>query len=266
MSLFDRCFYYPNRVRYDSPSRLGLAHETVAFQSDGGPRLSGWFFPAVGEARGTVLHLHGNAGNMTGHFLHVAWLPGQGWNVLCFDYRGYGDSEGTVTREGTIADAHAALDYLLSRDDVDHTRIVAFGQSLGGAIGIVLAATRPEVKGLAVDGAFDSYRRIAAWHIRHNPLLLAVGWWVPSLAMSDDHTPIDHVGQIAPRPLFVMHGDNDHVVDPRMARRLYDAANEPKSIWMVEGADHYGALQEHEDEAQSRLIQFFASAITTLPS
>src|SRR5690606_7752336 len=111
-----------------------------------------------------------------------------------FDYRGYGRSEGTVTRAGTVQDATAALDFLLRHEPVDPTRIVAFGQSLGGALGIVLAAERTEITGLAVDGAFDSYRRIASWHVRRNPLLLCVGWWVPRLLMSDTYNPIDYVG------------------------------------------------------------------------
>jgi len=123
----DRFFYYPNAHEYGSPQEFRLACESVSFHAADGTRLHGWFFPAEGEPVGTVLHLHGNAGNITGHFHHVAWLPGAGWNVLCFDYRGYGRSEGRVTRAGTIADAHGALNHLLGRPDVDAGRIVALG-------------------------------------------------------------------------------------------------------------------------------------------
>lgn len=213
------------------------------------------------RARGTVLHLHGNAGNMTGHFQHVAWLPAAGWNVLCFDYRGYGGSQGHVSREGTVRDAHAALDYLLGRRDVDAGRIVAFGQSLGGAIGIVLAAERSEIRGLATDGAFDSYRRVAGWHIRHNPLLLCIAWWVPRLLMGNGCDPIACVGRIAPRPLLIIHGTADGVVPANMARSLYAAAGEPKGLWLVEGADHYDALRERAEEAQARLLAFFGDCV-----
>jgi fermentation-respiration switch protein FrsA (DUF1100 family) len=206
-----------------------------------------------------VLHLHGNAGNISGHFVHVAWLPAEGWNVLTFDYRGYGQSQGRITRRGSIEDAHAALDYLLHRDDVDRNKIVAFGQSLGGAIGIVLTAERSEIRGLATDGAFDSYRRIVAWHVRKNPLLFVVAWWFP-YTMPLGLDPINYVKDIAPRPLFIMHGTADGVVDPAMARRLYDAAGDPKSLWLVDGADHYGAMQDFADEAHTRLLAFFDQA------
>ncbi len=257
----DSFFYYPNARRYGSPEELHLRYESVSFAAGDGPRLHGWFFPAVGDPRGTVLHLHGNAGNITGHFVHTAWLPAAGWNVLCFDYRGYGQSEGGITRAGSIADAHAALDYLLARQDIDRRRIVVFGQSLGGAIGIVLASERPEIRGLAVDGAFDNYRRIVGWHIRRNPLLLAIAWWVPSLLVKTGYDPIDYVAKIAPRALLVMQGTEDHVVDPAMARRLYDAAGEPKELWLVEGADHYGAMQDRPEESHPRLLEFWGRCV-----
>ncbi len=254
----DRFFYYPNDKVYDRPEAHGLAYEDARFTAADGTALHGWFFPATDRtaSEGTVLHLHGNAGNLTAHFHHVAWLPACGFNVLCFDYRGYGQSEGAMTRDGSIQDAHAALDWLLTRDDVDADRIAAFGQSLGGAVGIVLAAQRNEVRGVATDGAFDSYRRIADWHIRRNPLMWLAAWWVPML-MSDDHEPIDHVARIAPRPVFLMHGTADEVVDPTMATRLYDAAGEPKELWLAEGMDHYGAMQERPETAQARLLAFF---------
>jgi fermentation-respiration switch protein FrsA (DUF1100 family) len=254
---------------YGSPEQERLRHEPVRIRTRDGLTLAGWFFPAVdaegrplaaARAVGTVLHLHGNAGNMSGHFQHVSWLPTAGWNVLCFDYRGYGRSEGQVSRAGTIADGHAALDYLLSRPGVDPGRIVAFGQSLGGAIGIVLAAERTEIRGLATDGGFDSYRAVASWHIRNNPLLLCSAWWVPSLLMSGGYDPIDYIGRIAPRPVLIIHGTHDEIVDPRMAERLYEAAGQPREIWMVDGADHYDPLRNYPDQGRSKLLHFFEHA------
>lgn len=252
----DGLFYHPNRRDYGSPRAYGLTYESVFFPAADGVRLHGWFMHAKTRPVGTLLHFHGNAGNISGHFHHVSWLPAAGWNVFVFDYRGYGRSEGRVTRAGTIADGHAALDYLLTRPDVDRARIAAFGQSLGGAVGIVVTAERPEIHGLATDGAFDSYPGIAAWHVRRNPLLLAVAWWVPRLLVDKTFEPIDYVGRIAPRPLLIMHGTNDQVVDPAMARRLYEAAGEPKELWMLEGVDHYGGLTERADEVCPKLAAF----------
>lgn len=260
MSLTDAFFYYPNRVVYERPSDYSLEYEDVSIPARDGPKLHGWFFPAKGAASGTVLHLHGNAGNLSGHFQHVAWLPAAGWNVLCFDYRGYGRSEGKISRAGSVTDAHAALDWLLARPDVDQARIVAFGQSLGGAVGIVLTAQRMEIRGLATDGAFDHYRRIARWHILRNPLLLVLAWWVPFL-MSGEFNPIDYIARIAPRPVLLMHGTADTVCPVSMAHRLYAAAGKPKELWLIEGANHYEAMQEMAGQAHSRLLTFFAKCV-----
>lgn len=260
--IFDRFFYHPTRTVYASPSLFGLHYEQVEFCTRDGLTLHGWYFPVQNgdKARGTVLHLHGNAGNVTGHFTHVAWLPAAGWNVLCFDYRGYGQSQGRITRKGSVLDAHAALDYLLSRDDVDGDRVVAFGQSLGGALSVVLGAERREIRGVAVDGAFDHYRKIACWHMRRHPLLLWLSWSVP-IIMSGNYNPVDYVKKLSPRPLLVIHGTRDRIVPVQCGRRLYDAAGEPKDIWIVEGVDHYGPLQERTQEAEAKLLAFFERCV-----
>lgn len=131
LSMFgcERVFYYPDQRDRGSPSDDGLAFEDVHFTTSDGLRLHGWFLPAqpgkIPSPRGTVLHLHGNAANITGHFPFVSWMPAAGFNVLTIDYRGYGRSEGTVSREGTIRDARAALDYLRGRADVDAKRIIS---------------------------------------------------------------------------------------------------------------------------------------------
>jgi len=257
----DGVFYHPTRRIYATPESHGLRYESVFLGNPSGPRLHGWFFPAEGPAQGTVVHFHGNAGNITGHFEFVRWLPGAGWNVFCFDYRGYGLSEGRCTRSGTIADGHAAIDYVKTRPDVDPYRIVIFGQSLGGAVGIVVAAQRDDVRGIAADGAFSHYRRIVAWHVRRSPLLRVLAWWVPKLLVSDGYEPIDYVGRIAPRPILLFHGTADRIVDWHMARELYEAANEPKQLWLIPDLDHTEALEALAETARPRLLRFFQACV-----
>ncbi len=126
----DRWFFYPTQTEYAHPDEFGLPFESVHFESEGN-LLHGWYFPSEGRAKGTIVHCHGNAGNVTGHFKFVTSMPKRGWNVFCFDYRGFGRSRGTPTRPGAVADTHAAVDYLITRRDVDPTRIALFGQSLG---------------------------------------------------------------------------------------------------------------------------------------
>lgn len=255
----ERVFYYPDQRDRGSPADEGLAFEDVSLAAADGVKLHGWFLPAVGgagAARATVLHLHGNAANVTGHFPFVSWMPASGFNVFTIDYRGYGRSEGSVSREGTILDARAALDYLRGRSEVDAKRIVLFGQSIGGAIGMALAAERrSELAAVVIDSAFTDYREIARHHVLHNPVMLLVAWWFP-FGIAKGHDPVACVGRISPTPILIMHGKADRIVPTSMGQRLFDAAGEPKELWLVEGMDHMEVWEGRREEAIGRFTVF----------
>ena len=115
----ERMFFYPDSATYTTPAQLGVRAEDVQIVTADGSRLHGWFLPAVGNAKGTVLHLHGNAANVSNHLPLVSWLPARGYNVLMVDYRGFGRSQGKPSLDGIVDDAAAALAYLRTRPDVD---------------------------------------------------------------------------------------------------------------------------------------------------
>jgi len=258
----DGQFYYPNREIYVRPEQLGLHYEDVTFPTRDGQTLHGWFLPARTTARGAVVHFHGNAANVSAHVALVSWLPDHGYHVLMFDYRGYGRSTGQVTRAGTIADGHAALDYLRTRPDTHGLPIFFYGQSLGGAVAIVVAADRPEVAAVVAESTFSSYRRIAAAHARR---LVRSRWLARGLAaitISDGFDPLDVVHRLAPRPLLVIVAERDEICFPELGRELYEAAREPKSFWLAPRAEHLAILAECPQELMDRITQFFAQAPT----
>ncbi len=265
----DRWFYHPSRKVYGHPAEFDLTYESVFFDGEAGrpsadgqgARLHGWFFPAETTAKGTVIHCHGNAGNITGHFQFVAWMPSYGWNVLCFDYQGYGRSRGRPSRPGTITDACAAIDYARSRDDVDDSRLVLFGQSLGGAIGITAAAGRDDLRGVAVEGAFSDYRREARFVCRQSLILWGLAPLVGGVLVEPGYEPIDRVSAIAPTPTFFITGTDDRICDPAQTLALHAAAGEPKSLWVIEGGRHTSALTETECEGPRRLDAFFTDCV-----
>lgn len=250
-------FYYPDRVKYDSPERADLAFETVYFNSADGTRLSGWFIPAEGvvspmEAKGTVIHMHGNAQNMTAQWQFVEWVPERGYNVLVFDYRGYGQSRGKPEPKGVFEDAIAALDYLRARTDIDTNRLFVFGQSLGGMIAIASAGASPQgVRAVLAEAPFHSYSTLA-----------------------DDRTPgegqlVDpaycattHVAKLSPIPLLLIHGTNDKVVPYSHSEMLLAEAGEPKRLETIANGDHIDAMTErHGTKYQEMMVEFFESAI-----
>lgn len=259
MAVGDRLFYYPTSVVYGRPETYGLTYESLHFESGDGTALHGWFFPSDGEARGTVVHCHGNAGNITGHFEFVRWLPACGWNVFCFDYRGYGRSAGVPTRSGTIEDAHAAVRYASSRRDVDPHRLIILGQSLGGAIGIVVAAECNSACGLALEGAFSHYRTEAAFIGRQNFLMRPVAGLLSRALISVGYDPIDWVSRIAPTPTLFVCGTQDHIVDYRQTVALHDAAGEPKTLHVIDGGGHTDSMCT--PEGREHFQRFFTTCV-----
>ena len=256
----DGKFYYPNTEVYGQPEDFGLTHEDVSFQTSDGLTLHGWFLPAVGEPHGTVVHFHGNAANITAHIGLIEWLPRAGYHVLMFDYRGFGRSEGHVTRAGTTRDGHAALDYALTRPEAAGLPLFFYGQSLGGAVAIVVAAERPEVRAVVAESTFASYRGIAA---RQAQRLVHFGWLSRLLAratVSAGQDPIDVVARLAPRPLLVIAAEQDTICFPEQARELYEAAAEPKSFWLVPGAEHLAVALAAERELTQRVTALFEEA------
>ncbi len=251
-------FYHPDRILYDTPARAGLAYEPVSFPSKDGTRLAGWFIPAAGpagpkNARGTVIHFHGNAQNLTSHWQFVEWLPRRGFNVFVFDYRGYGGSEGSPEPKGVFEDSASALDYVRSRPDVDAGRLLVFGQSLGGANAIVVVGSgnRAGVKAVAIEAAFYSYSTLA------NDKLAGAG-----LLMDDTYSPERHIAGIAPVPLLLLHGTADPVIPYSHSSRLFAKAGEPKRMISVEGGDHIEALTSRfGTRYRDVLIEFFEAAL-----
>jgi fermentation-respiration switch protein FrsA (DUF1100 family) len=238
-------FFQPHRQLIDTPTRWGVDYENEYIQTIDGTKLNAWFMPAKGEAKGTVLFLHGNAENISTHFRSVVWLPAQGYNVLALDYRGYGASDGLPTLQGVQMDIDAALRHLLTHKNVDAQRIVVLGQSLGGALAIYYSAHsayRANIRAVISDSAFSDYRQVARDSLSH----FALTWplqWTPWLLVDNDFTPRDAIPLISPIPLFIIHGDQDAVISVRHAHLLFEQAKQPKELLIVPGAGHIQSLE-----------------------
>jgi len=239
-------FFQPTGTIYSSPGIYGIDYQPVEFRAADGTALFAWFMPARGEAHGTVLYLHGNAQNISAHFANVAWMPAAGFNVLTFDYRGYGGSQGRPTLAGVQLDIDAAMRLLLERPDVDADRIIVFGQSLGGALAIYYVAHseyRSHIRAVVADSAFADYRQVA----REKMADFFVTWplqWLPEYTVDNDYAPRAAVAAIAPIPLLLIHGERDSIVSPHHSKMLFDAAQEPKAYWEIPDRGHIQALRD----------------------
>ena len=219
--------YFPERGLTGAPSDYGLAYEDASFLSSDGIRLHGWFIP--GEEDVTWLWFHGNAGSISNRLDNLKRLHDElGVNVLIFDYRGYGASEGSPSEEGLYLDAEAALSYLRSRSDVSRERIIYFGRSLGAGVAVELALRAPPY-GLILESAFPSIPYMAR---QAYPWFPFVQFFVRSR-----YDALDKLQRLGV-PKLLLHGDRDDIVPIDAGRELFDAAGEPKAFYTVRGAGH----------------------------
>ena len=238
----ERMFFYPDNVAYTTPARVGVRADDVTVTAVDGSRLHGWFLPVTGAARGTVLHLHGNAANVSNHLPLVSWLPARGYNVLMIDYRGFGRSEGKPSLDGIVDDAASTLAYLRMRNDVDQTRLIVLGQSIGGATALrLLARDAKGVRLALIDSAFASYRGIARDAAAGGPLA-PVAALSSGLLPGADKDPITALKSIRV-PLIFVHGIKDTIIDSVNSERLHAAAT-GSQLWLVPDAMHIAALSQ----------------------
>jgi hypothetical protein len=260
-SVVERQFFHPDAAVYTTPAQFGLVPQEVMIPGPDGARLHGWWLPAAGVARGTVLHLHGNAANISAHLPLVAWLPAAGFNLLTFDYRGFGRSSGEPSLHGLVDDGEAALQWLRGQPGVDPQRLIVLGQSLGGATAARLVARDDVgVRLLILDCAFSSYRGIALDAVRGT-------WLAPFapaavLALPDaDADPVTALRRLRV-PLLVMHCGADVVVPISHGRALFAAAPEPKQWLEVEHLQHVDGLAHEAVRRQVTAAMLSALADT----
>jgi fermentation-respiration switch protein FrsA (DUF1100 family) len=257
---FNRVFYHPNSNVYATPDETTNGCEEVEFPSGDGTLLHGWFLPAAGgRALATVVHYHGCCNNLTHDLPFFDWLTDEGFNVLAFDYRGYGRSQGKPSRKGVFLDSLAALDFVRRRQDVDPGRLLVFGQSLGGAIALAAVGEgdRAGILGIAVEGTFHSYRAVVNSKMSNTRITYPLA----SLIVTDPHAPKATVGSLPPIPLLIFHGDADKVIAVEHGRALRELAGDPKRYVEVPGGEHLDTFLAHDGVHRRELAAFFKRCV-----
>lgn len=235
----------PGRSLDATPQAVGLPYEEVALPAADGVRLHGWWVPAAG-ARFTLLHLHGNAGNISHRLELLQIFHALGVNVLLFDYRGYGRSEGAPSEAGLQRDAEAAWAHLTQQRRLAPADIVVHGQSMGGAFAAWLAARRAPA-GLILESAFTSAPDIAA----------DVYPWLPGRWLA--RLRLDTRGALAEVrcPVLVIHSTDDEIIPYAHGERLHAAAREPKRLLAI-GGDHNAGFWISREAYAAGVREFLA--------
>jgi fermentation-respiration switch protein FrsA (DUF1100 family) len=210
-------------------------------------KIHAWFAPAE-NAKATFVISHGNAGNISHRYILLQSLQRHGFNVLMYDYRGYGRSEGTPTEDGIYKDGIAAYDYAVTLPEVNRERLFLWGTSLGGAVAVDVATHR-QVTGMILESTFTSAKDVARLVYPFLPVQFFM------------HTKLNSIDKIRTLtvPLLVIHGAHDSIIPIALGRKLFNAANEPKSFYEIPNADHNDTFFMGGDAYFSHIDCFVAS-------
>lgn len=268
--LFSGCsslFYYPDRMLYAEPKTLGLKAEEVHFVSTDGTKLMGWFFPAQLEknqkvSKGIVIQFHGNATNMSNHFLSLVWLVKEGYDFFTFDYRGYGRSEGKPEPEGTARDGVAALrQALVLQKKSQSPRLIVIGQSLGGAIvmrSLQDLGTEITPSLVVLESTFVSYQKIGQRILARH----WYGWpfqWMSYLVLSDHYTGQEWLGNYK-GALVILHDELDPVVPFACGEDLRNlSVRASQEFWTRKEGEHIAAFLDSNTSDRPKLLKKLAA-------
>ena len=216
--------YFPERRR-TAPRAVGLpeAEEAVLDTADG-ERVIVWHVPPR-QGRPVFLYFHGNGGSLRWRAERFRALITDGSGLVALSYRGYGGSSGRPTETGLVEDAAAAYAFAIARYPAEH--IVLWGESLGSALALAVAAEKP-VGHLVLEAPFTSAADVGAQHY----------WFVPVRLFMKDQFRSDLRASKVTAPVLVLHGENDTIVPMTFGKRLYGLIHAPKRFVRVAGAGH----------------------------
>lgn len=261
----------PRRTGAVAVRDRGDTIEDIVFKTDDGLILHGWYLPHP-QSRDAIIIGHGFGMERHGLLDLARGLHARGHAILLFDFRAHGASEGFRSTIGyhEAGDIGAAVAFLAARPELAGRRIGVAGISMGAAAALLAAAREPQIAAVVADSSFATLHDIAAGGLRllyrlpafpFAPLVVRFSELL-TRARIGFNRPIDAVAAIAPRPLLLIHSAGDQLIPVADAQALYQAAGEPKELWIVPDLGHAAAFGYDPDAYIGRLDRFFACALT----
>jgi uncharacterized protein len=245
-----------------APIRLvDVDRQEIPLTAPDGTKVRAWYYPSQNGA--VILAMGGMGGSLGQNLPPVGFLIEQGYGVLQIDSRACAQTPQAVTLGADeILDAAAGLEYLRSLPEVDSGRIGAMGFSMGGVTAIRTAARHPEIAGLVAEGGYANLGEHflnqggdVILPVRFLLYSVAGVYWLRTGVNPWEVSPQDDITSISPRPIFLIYGEHEGASGH--ATRQYEAAGEPKILWIVPNGVHGGNHLVAAGEYERRVIEFF---------
>lgn len=251
-----------HHVFCDTPKEIHLNFESVTLKTLDDIYLESWYIPSENSKKGIVL-VHGHGGSRNEGLRFAETLNKAGYNLLALSLRRNSNQSGASMGFHEVKDVKAAVDFLLNDKKLDSVGI--FGFSMGAATSILAMESDNRIKvGLFSSGfssALDVMTEAAKrdYSIPYYPLIPLVKLLINIRGDMNIETvrPVEKIGNITPRPIFIMQCDKDHYVNSKHAELLFAAAKEPKEKWIPKCDKHEFIWNTNKEEAESRVVRFF---------
>lgn len=242
------------------PQKLNLQFEEFYIAQDDKVSLHAWYFPSeVQPAKGTVVFFHGNAENLTSHYLALHWLPKEGYNYIIFDYPGYNLSTGSPTPESTVLAGKTTVEWTIKNKPAD--KYYLLGHSLGGIVALRTLEELPtqslqKIKGVVIDGSFSSYQKVSrsvlnkhwlTWPLQPLTYLLISDEWAPK-----------KLSEQRKIPFMIIHSQKDPVIEFDLGEHLFNQLNDQKVFLPVPEPGHGNVFFIENGKYRNDLLQFFS--------
>lgn len=247
------------------PTNYSLGYENVSFESLDGIKLKGWLIKAK-NPKGTIVITHGWGGNKEGLLEYAKFLNKNNYSTLLFDFRGFGESGGNYTTLGYYErfDVLGAIEYLKTRKDVDGDKIGGYGISMGGAALVMAEKEKNSFRAIVLDGMYPTIHQNAARRFKEVygfpkfPFATSLTFFGGLIHGFNafDLAPIDYVDNIK-TPMLFIQGTNDTQVSIEDAYSIYNEANEPKDILIIENATHSKSHQTDPKKYEKKVVDFY---------
>jgi len=232
-----------------------IEYQDIELTTSDGVKLSAWYIPSQNGA--VILVAHGYGATRLEDYCVL--FASHGYGVLAWDFRAHGKSGGDFSTLGYYEqlDVEAALDYALSQPNVK--RVGAWGGSMGGATIVLTAAHRPEIEALVIDSAYPTLEDVFKVNVPVPVIQQMTRFFAEWKSGASIHKvrPVDEIGKISPRPVFIIDGWDGAAVIMNSPYRLYNAAGDPKTLWTEEDVPHLNMYANYREEYTRRVIDFF---------